>query len=71
VTEQVDAVGRFNRETRMNGKTVLLRAVDGAQEGWKLMSFDEFLRQINIESWNSRQALVGMVLPPSRSERLQ
>ena len=55
----------------MNGKTVLLRVVDGAQEGWKLMAFDEFLRQISIKSWSSHQALVGMVLPPARGERLQ
>jgi hypothetical protein len=47
----------------MNGETVLLRVVDGAFEGWKLMGFDEFLRQISIEAWNQRHALVGMVLP--------
>jgi hypothetical protein len=50
----------------MNGETVLLRVVDGAWEGWKWMGFDDFLRQISIESWNQRHALVGMVLPPVR-----
>lgn len=71
VAEQADEVSRFNQETRMNGKTVLLRAVDGTQEGWKLMPLDEFLRQISIESWKSHQALVGMVLPPAPGETLQ
>jgi hypothetical protein len=50
----------------MNGATVLLKAVDGSWEGWKWMPFDEFLQQISIEAWNSRQSLVGMVLPPAR-----
>lgn len=50
----------------MNGETVLLRVVDGAWEGWKWMAFDEFLRRISIDSWDARQALVGMVLPPAR-----
>jgi hypothetical protein len=52
----------------MNGKTVLLKLVDGGREGWKWMAFDEFLSQISIEDWNAQQALVGMVLPPTRSE---
>jgi hypothetical protein len=50
----------------MNGETVLLKVVDGTQEGWKWMAFDEFLQQISIEAWNAQQALVGMVLPPAR-----
>ena len=53
----------------MNGETVLLRVVDGTQEGWKWMPFDEFLRQISIAAWNRQQALVGMVLPAPRSAR--
>jgi hypothetical protein len=52
----------------MSGDTVLLRVVDGTQEGWKWMAFDEFLRQVSIEAWNARQALVGMVLPATRRE---
>ena len=55
----------------MKGETVLLRVVDGAWEGWKWMKFDEFLRQVSIETWNQRHALVGMVLPPARSQRTQ
>ena len=55
-------------ETQMNGETVLLRVVDGAWEGWKWMSFDDFLRQISIETWDVQQALVGMVLSPARRE---
>jgi hypothetical protein len=50
----------------MKGATVLLKVVDGSWEGWKWMAFEEFLQQISIEAWNSRQALVGMVLPPAR-----
>jgi hypothetical protein len=50
----------------MNGETVLLRVVDGPWEGWKWMALDEFLRQLSMESWNSQQTLVGMVLPPTR-----
>jgi hypothetical protein len=54
------------QDTDMKGATVLLRVVDGTQEGWKWMAFDEFLRQISIETWSGHQALVGMVLPPAR-----
>ncbi|MDB6009347.1 MAG: hypothetical protein JWL65_1597 [Gammaproteobacteria bacterium] len=50
----------------MNGETVLLRVVDGAWEGWKWMALDEFLQRISMDSWDARQALVGMVLPPAR-----
>jgi hypothetical protein len=50
----------------MNGETVLLRVVDGPWEGWRWMSFDEFLQRISIDTWNEGQALVGMVLPPVR-----
>ena len=50
----------------MNGETVLLRVVDGAWEGWKLMALDEFLQRVSIETWNQQQALVGMVLPAAR-----
>lgn len=51
----------------MTRETVLLRVVDGSWEGWKWMSFEEFLEQISIEAWHSHQALVGMVLPPARA----
>jgi hypothetical protein len=56
------------KETQMSGETVLLRVVDGAREGWKWMSFDDFLRQISIETWDGQQALVGMVLSPTGRE---
>jgi hypothetical protein len=53
----------------MNHETVLLRVVvDGDWERWRWMKLDEFLRQINIESWNSREVLVGMVLAPARTD---
>lgn len=55
------------RRFHMNGETVLLRVVDGAWEGWKWMALDEFLQRISMDTWDSRQALVGMVLPPARS----
>ena len=54
----------------MNGETVLLRVVDGSWEGWKWMQLSEFLQQVRIETWNERQALVGMVLPPARRETI-
>jgi hypothetical protein len=50
----------------MNGEMVLLRFDDGTWEGWKWMALDEFLQQISLDSWHERQALVGMVLPPTR-----
>jgi hypothetical protein len=59
-------VTRCCGENYVNGETVLLRVVDGAWEGWKWMALDEFLQRISMDSWDSRQALVGMVLPPAR-----
>jgi hypothetical protein len=56
------------KEAQMSGETVLLRVVEGTQEAWRWMPFDEFLQQISIEAWNRQQALVGMVLPPGRPE---
>jgi hypothetical protein len=53
-------------DIHMTGETVLLRVVDGPWEGWKLMALDEFLQRVSIESWNTQQALVGMVLPAAR-----
>ena len=50
----------------MSDETVLLRVVDGAWESWKWMALDEFLQRISIDTWDARQALVGMVLPPAR-----
>jgi len=50
----------------MNGETVLLKVVEGTREGWKWMAFNDFLQQISIEAWDTRQALVGMVLPPAQ-----
>jgi hypothetical protein len=57
---------RCQGESHVNGETVLLRVVDGAWEGWKWMALDEFLQRISMDSWDARQALVGMVLPPAR-----
>ena len=60
--------GLRKEEAHMSGDTVLLRVVDGTQEGWRWMAFDEFLRLVSIEAWNAQQALVGMVLPGTRRE---
>jgi hypothetical protein len=49
----------------MYGQTVLLRAVQGLREGWKCMSMDEFLKRIDLNAWDIRDELVGIVLPPS------
>lgn len=54
----------------MRGEMVLLRVVDDAQEGWKCMPFTEFLQRIDLDSWKSGQALVGMVLPQVRRDSL-
>lgn len=54
----------------MNGEMVLLRVVDDAQEGWKCMPFEEFLERIDLDSWKSGQALVGMILPQARRSSL-
>jgi hypothetical protein len=62
----ISVVTRCDGEIHVNGETVLLRVVDGAWEGWKWMAFDEFLQRISMDAWDSRQALVGMVLPPAR-----
>jgi hypothetical protein len=44
-------------------QTVLPRVVDGGtRENW--MSFEDFLRQINVETWGRQPALVWIV--PSR-----
>ena len=48
------------------GEMVLLRVVDEAQEGWKCMPFEEFLKRIDLASWKDGQALVGMILPQAR-----
>ena len=50
----------------MDPPMVLLRAVDGTQEGWRLMMLDEFLEQIDLSAWNAEQKLTGTVLPPVR-----
>lgn len=54
----------------MSGEMVLLRVVDDAHEGWKCMPFEEFLERIDLDSWKSGQALVGMVLPQARRRSL-
>lgn len=51
----------------MNGEMVLVRAVDGTREGWQWMARDEFLQRIRLDAWDEGQVLVGMFLPPVRS----
>jgi hypothetical protein len=50
----------------MSSSMVLLRAVDGTREGWRLMMWDDFLAQIDLSAWEAPQRLTGMVLPPVR-----
>ena len=48
----------------MHDEMVLLRAADGAWEGWRCMARQEFLDRVRLDSWEEGQVLVGMVLPP-------
>jgi hypothetical protein len=43
---------------------VLLRAVDGTREGCCLMTWEDFLEQMDLNAWHAGQELMGMVLPP-------
>ena len=43
---------------------VLLRAVDGNREGWCLMTWEDFLKRMDLNAWHAGQLLTGMVLPP-------
>jgi len=52
----------------MNEQMVLLRAVDGTWEGWQCMALKEFLQQLDLETLQAGQLLVGMVLPPVRRQ---
>ena len=52
----------------MNGQTVLLRVVIGSREGWHWMELEQFLRDISLDKWNAKEALVGMVLPAVRQK---
>lgn len=54
----------------MNGETVLLRVVQGSQEGWKCMALDEFLKRIDLEAWDIKDELVGIVLPKPSPARV-
>ena len=49
-------------------QTLLPRVVDGTRARWNWMSFEDFLRQINVETWDGQPALVGMVPSPARRE---
>jgi hypothetical protein len=49
----------------MNEETVLLRVVQGSREGWKCMARDEFLKRIDLEAWDIKDELIGIVLPKS------
>jgi hypothetical protein len=46
---------------------VLLRAVDGNREGWCLMTWEDFLKRMDLNAWHAGQTLTGMVLPPRAS----
>jgi hypothetical protein len=47
----------------MRREMVLLKAVEGAREGWLVMERDEFLEQVNLEAWDTGQELIGVMLP--------
>ena len=49
---------------------VLLRVVDDARVGWKCMPLQEFLKTIDLASWQDGQQLVGMILPQGRRRTL-
>lgn len=51
----------------MNSETVLLRVVQGSQEGWRCMAMDEFLKRIDLAAWDVNDELVGTVLPHMRA----
>jgi hypothetical protein len=53
----------------MNGRTVLLRAVQGSREGWVCMSMDEFLKRIDLNAWHTHELLIGVVLPQVLTNR--
>lgn len=48
----------------MSSPMVLLRAVDGNREGWCLMTWEDFLKRMDLNAWHAGQLLTGMVLPP-------
>jgi hypothetical protein len=52
----------------MNERIVLLRAVDGAWEGWLCMAMEEFLQRVDLDAWKAGQVLVGMILQPARRQ---
>jgi hypothetical protein len=61
--------GVKRREASMGDEMVLLRVVDDAHEGWNWMPLEEFLKRLNLASWQDGQELVGMVLPQGRQGR--
>jgi hypothetical protein len=56
----------FATELMKPSLMVLLRAADGTREGWRLMTWDDFLAQIDLSAWRAEQQLTGAVLPPVR-----
>lgn len=50
-------------EVLMRREVVLLKAVEGTREGWLVMERDEFLEQLDLESWSAEQVLIGTLLP--------
>ncbi len=47
----------------MRREVVLLKAVEGTREGWLVLEREEFLEQMNLETWSTDQVLIGTVLP--------
>ena len=53
----------------MVGQTVLLKVVQGLQEGWQFMPMNEFLDLLDLKAWHVEDELLGIVLPQTVAER--
>jgi hypothetical protein len=53
----------------MRGEVVLLKAVQGSGEGWLIMERHEFLEQVDLETWETDQVLIGTMLPAAHPPR--
>jgi len=53
----------------MRREVVLLKAVEGSRVGWLVMQREEFLEQIDLETWSADQVLIGTLLPAIESQR--
>jgi hypothetical protein len=54
----------------MRREWVLLRAVEGTREGWLVLERDEFLERMDLETWNTEQVLVGIMVPEGPPRKL-